>query len=91
MLNRFGMASTKPVSTPLTTSIRLTKLNATQSESEREYMSYVRYASVVGSLMYAMMCTTPDLTQEVSVVNRYMGKPGNEHWQVEKRIFRYLA
>jgi len=55
------MASTKPFGTPLTVSIRLIELNATQSQSEREYISHVPYASVVGSVMYAMVCTRPNL------------------------------
>ena len=46
-----------------------------------EYMSHVPYASVVGSLMYAMVCTRFDLAQAISVVSRYMDKPGKEHWQ----------
>ena len=40
--------------------------------------------------MYAMVCTRPDLAHAVSVVSRFMGKPGKEHWQAVKRIFRYL-
>ena len=40
--------------------------------------------------MYAMVCTRPDLAQSVSVVSRFMGEPGKEHWQAVKRIFRYL-
>ncbi|KAJ4720887.1 Retrovirus-related Pol polyprotein from transposon TNT 1-94 [Melia azedarach] len=32
----------------------------------------------------------PDLAQSVSVVSRFMGEPGKEHWQAVKRIFRYL-
>ena len=35
--------------------------------------SYVRYASVVGSLMYAMVRTRLELAQTVSEVSRYMG------------------
>ena len=53
-------------------------------------MTYVTYASVVGSFMYAMVCTRPDLEQAVSVVSRYMGNPGKEHWQAVKHIFWYL-
>ncbi|XP_047334054.1 secreted RxLR effector protein 161-like [Impatiens glandulifera] len=53
-------------------------------------MSHVPYASAVGSLMYAMVCTRPDLAHAVSVVSRFMGDPGKEHWQAVKRIFRYL-
>jgi len=55
------MASTKLVCTPLTTSILLSELNTTQLELEKEYMSHVPYASVVGSLMYVMVYTKPDL------------------------------
>uniref|UniRef100_A0A3Q7HPF2 Reverse transcriptase Ty1/copia-type domain-containing protein n=1 Tax=Solanum lycopersicum TaxID=4081 RepID=A0A3Q7HPF2_SOLLC len=61
-----------------------------KSEEEKEYMSRVPYASAVGSLMYAMVCTRPDLAHAVSVVSRFMGQPGKEHWQAVKRIFRYL-
>ena len=76
----FGMTFTKLVSTPLTTSIQLNELNTTQSKAKREYMSHVPYTSVVGSLMYAMVCTRLDLAQAVSVVSTYIGKPGKEHW-----------
>ena len=53
-------------------------------------MSHVSYASVVGSLMYIMICTKPDLAQIVSVVSSYMGNPGKEHQKAVKRIFKYL-
>ena len=42
---------------------------------EREYISHVPYASAVGSLMYAMVCTRLDLSQIVSMVSRYMHDP----------------
>ena len=53
-------------------------------------MSHVPYASVVGSLLYAMVCTRPDIAHAVGVLSRYMSKPGKEHWTVIKRVFRYL-
>ena len=46
---------------------------------EREYMSRVPYASAVGSLMYAMVCTRPDLSQVIGMVSRYMYDPGKGH------------
>ena len=54
-------------------------------------MSHVPYASVVGSLMYAMACTRPDIAHAVGVLRRYMSKLGKEHWTVIKRVFRYLC
>ncbi|XP_070001847.1 secreted RxLR effector protein 161-like [Nicotiana sylvestris] len=61
-----------------------------KDEVEREYMSKVPYANVVGSLMYAMVCTRPDISQAVGVISRYMHNPGKGHWQAMKWILRYI-
>ena len=53
-------------------------------------MSHVPYASALGSLMYAMVCTRPDIAHAVGVFSRFMSNPGKEHWTVVKRVFRYL-
>ncbi|CAM8885712.1 unnamed protein product [Rhodiola kirilowii] len=90
ILSRFGMSSAKPIDTPSAVNLRLSSVSAAQSEAEKEYMSRVPYSSAVGSLMYAMVCTRPDIAHAVSVVSRFMGQPGKEHWQAVKRIFRYL-
>ena len=57
---------------------------------EREYMTHVPYASAVGSLMYSMVCTQPDLSQAISMVCRYMHDPGQDHWEAVKSILRYI-
>lgn len=44
-------------------------------------MSYVPYASEVGSIMYAIVCTRLDNSHAVSVINRYIDAPGEVHWQ----------
>jgi len=54
-------------------------------------MSHVPYASAVGSLMYAMVCTRPDIAHVVGVLSRFMSKPRKDHWIVVKQIFRYLC
>lgn len=90
VLSRFGMSTAKHIDTPCAGNIHLTTLYAPQSTEEKEYMSRVPYASDVGSLMYVMVCTRPDLAHAVSVVSRFMVQPGKEHWQAVKRIFRYL-
>jgi hypothetical protein len=53
-------------------------------------MSHVPYASAVGSLMYAMVCTRPNITHVVGVLSRYMSKSGKEHWAKIKRVFKYF-
>ena len=45
-------------------------------------MSRVPYSSAVCSLMYAMVCSRPDLSHALSVVSRFMANPGKEHWRV---------
>ncbi|KAJ4715506.1 Retrovirus-related Pol polyprotein from transposon TNT 1-94 [Melia azedarach] len=90
ILSRFGMSTAKPIDTPSAANAHLSVAFAPKSVEEKEYMSRVPYASVVGSLMYAMVCTRPDLAQSVSVISRFMSELGKEHWQAVKRIFRYL-
>jgi hypothetical protein len=53
-------------------------------------MSRVPYSSTVGSLIYAMVCTRPDIAHAVGVVSRYMNNPGKEHWEAVKWILRSL-
>ena len=60
------------------------------NEAERIEMYRVPYASAVGSLMFAMICTRLDIAQAVGAVSRFMANPGKEHWNAVKRILRYL-
>jgi len=73
------MKNAKPVSTQLTTHFKLSAALSPQSTKEEEQMSHVPYASAVGSIMYAMVCTRPDISQAVNIVSRYMGNPGKMH------------
>ncbi|KAG8492178.1 hypothetical protein CXB51_009620 [Gossypium anomalum] len=70
VLCRFNMQSAKPVSTPLAAHFRLSSTLSPQSDDEIEYMSHVPYSSAVGSLMYAMVCSRPDLSYAVSTFGR---------------------
>ena len=53
-------------------------------------MACVTYASVVGSLMYVMVCTRIEIAHAVGVLRRYMSTPKKEHWTIVKRVFRYF-
>ncbi|KAH9688522.1 hypothetical protein KPL70_015149 [Citrus sinensis] len=53
-------------------------------------MEICRDRARVGSLMYAMVCTSPDISHAVSIVSRYMHNPGKGHWQAMKWILRYI-
>ena len=53
-------------------------------------MPIVPYSSVVGSLMYAMVYSRPDLAYAISAATRYMIKLSKEHWKAIQWIMRYL-
>jgi hypothetical protein len=53
-------------------------------------MSHVLYASAVGSLMYAMVCTRPNIAHAMGVLSTYMSKLEKDHCRAIKRDFRYL-
>lgn len=84
------MSKAKLVTIPLATHFKLSRHLSPTSEEEIEEMANVPYASAVGSLMYAMVCTRPDLAHAVSVVSRFMSNPEKKHWQAVKWILRYL-
>ena len=74
--SRFNMNETKLVSTPLGSHFRLSKEQSLKTKEERDHMSKGPCASAIGSLMYAMMCTRPDIAHAVGVVSRFMSRPG---------------
>ena len=53
-------------------------------------MDGILYASVVGSIKYAMVCARPDVSFALSVVGRYHADPGESHWTAVKNILKYL-
>jgi hypothetical protein len=90
VLRRFNMDKAKVVSSPLTTNFKLTDRDCPSSKKEIEEMDRIPYASAVGSLMYAMVCTRPDIAYAVGVVSRFLSNPGEKHWEAVKWILRYL-
>ncbi|KAL4309465.1 hypothetical protein GQ457_01G014250 [Hibiscus cannabinus] len=56
----------------------------------KKKMKDIPYSSAVGSLMYAMICTRPDIAYDVGMVSRFLSNPGKVHWEAVKWILRYL-
>lgn len=90
VLKRFNMSNVKEAATPLSQSFKLSKSQAPKSKQESLEMDQIPYASVVGSIMYIMICTRPDLSHALSVTIRYMSDPGKDHWSALKWVLRYL-
>ena len=53
-------------------------------------MKVIPYASAIGSIMYAMLCTRLDVCLSISIAGRYQSNTGVEHWTVVKTILKYL-
>jgi len=73
------MENAKVVSIPLATHFKLSVKQNPSNEAEKAYMGRVPYASAMGSLMYAMVCTRPDIAHVVGTVSRFLSNPGKEH------------
>jgi len=48
------------------------------------------YENRVGSIMYGMVCSSPDVSYALSVISRFMANPGQVYWQALKWVLRYL-
>src|SRR4051812_48819202 len=89
-LKRFGMEDSKKRFLPMFPNTTLSKTQSPATAEDRERMSKTPYASAIGSLMYAMLCTRPDIAYAVSLTSRYQSDPGVDHWTVVKNILKYL-
>ena len=79
VLKCFNMDNAKPVSTPLLMIIRLSDRDCPSTEEERKLNGKIPYTSAVGSIMYAIVATRPDLAYVVRVVSWYMSNLGRKH------------
>ncbi|GKD05725.1 hypothetical protein Tco_1180699, partial [Tanacetum coccineum] len=70
--------------------LRLSKSQGTSTPAKLKHMQSVPYASVVGSIMYAMRCTRPDVAFAQNITSRFQQNPGDLHWTTVKNILKYL-
>src|SRR5258708_7230514 len=86
VVEKFGMANCKPAATPLP---EKTVLHAATDEEAHDACSYP-YLQVIGSVMYAMLGTRPDITYAVSTLSRFASRPGTPHVRALKHLLQYL-
>jgi len=88
MIRDFGMELSNPSPTPMdTASSSLVPAPKDYSASPQDIKEYQR---LIGSLMYAMLGSRPDIAFAVSMVSRFASNPTAEHIKAAKRILRYL-
>ena len=90
VLKWFKMSEAKKGLLPLSHGIRLSETQSPSTSDERSRMSRILYASAIGSIIYAMICTRPDVAFAISLTSRYQANPGESHWAAVKTILKYL-
>ena len=83
MLSNFNMTESNPVSTPMI-------VGYDDNTDSPPILEDTPYASLVGSLNYAAVCTRPDISFGVSILCKNLKNPTQNHWQAAKRVLRYL-
>lgn len=87
VLKRFNMSEARSTTTPMGSHFKLSSVrDIAECVDERK----VPYSSAVGSLMYAMVGTRPDIAYAVGLISRFMSKPGVMHWEAVKWLLRYI-
>jgi hypothetical protein len=90
VLKRFGMQECKPGDNPIAKGDKFSLSQCPKGNLEIQEMQKIPYASAVGSLMYAQVCTRPDIAFIVGMLGRYLSNPGMDHWKAAKKVMRYL-
>jgi Reverse transcriptase (RNA-dependent DNA polymerase) len=79
ILKRYNMQNCSPSVAPIIKGDKFSKFQCPKNDLECAQMKQIPYASVVGSLMYAQVCTRPDITFVVRMLGRYQTDPGMDH------------
>ncbi|GJW52464.1 retrotransposon protein, putative, ty1-copia subclass [Tanacetum coccineum] len=90
ILKRYKMDNSKRGHIPMQERLDLNKSQGAQTPKEVNRMKNVPYASAVGSIMYAVRCTRPDVAFAQNMTSRFQQNPGKPHWTAVKNILKYL-
>ena len=83
ILSKFGKHDDRPAMTPIDLNLHLFK-------NTGKCIFQLKYSQIIGSLMYLMNCSRPDLAYVVSRLSRYTSNLGKSHWTAIIRVLRYL-
>ncbi|GJY16131.1 retrotransposon protein, putative, ty1-copia subclass [Tanacetum coccineum] len=91
ILKRYRMDNSKRGHIPMQERLDLNKTQGASTPEEVKRMQNVPYASDVGSTMYAVRCTIPDVAFAQNITNYFQQNPGECHWTAVKNILKYLT
>ena len=90
LLSKFNMDNCNEEMIPYDRKKKLANIDCASSTSQKLDELKFPYASAVGSLMYALMYTRPDIAFAVNILSRFQSNPGKNHWEGVKQVMRYL-
>jgi hypothetical protein len=90
VLSRFNMSNAKPVATPLNPAVKLSADMGGGKQGELLDTAKYPYRALIGSVMYLMICTRPDIAAAVGTLSRFMESPRLGHWQAGIHLLRYI-
>ena len=90
VLVRFGMADSKPALIPMEPGCKLSVTMGPKTPEEIKASELFPYREIVGSLMYLMTCTRPDLAYSVGQLAKYMNCHGPKHHAAALQVLRYV-
>src|SRR6266496_5657877 len=88
VLKKFKMDQSKKVFLPMLQCVKLSQTQCPTTAEDREKMKDIPYASAIGSVMYAMLCTRPDLCLAIILAGRYRSNSGEDHSTAVKNILK---
>ena len=86
ILKKFKMDQSKKGFLPVLQGVKLSKTQNPTTTEDRERMKVIPYASAIGSIKYAMLCTRPIVYPALSLAREYNFDLGVDHWTAVKNI-----
>jgi hypothetical protein len=90
ILNRFNMQDSMRGFLKISHGFTLRKNQCPSTPAEQERTRVIPYNLAIGSIMYTMFCTRPDVSYALSVMSRYQSNYGEAHWTIINNILKYL-
>ncbi|CAA3009527.1 F-box LRR-repeat 20-like [Olea europaea subsp. europaea] len=85
------MNGSKFVKVPLAAHINLSSAHSPKTEEEFREMRNIPYSNAIGSVMFSMITTRPDLAYAISFLSKFMSYPGKPHWAGLKWLLKYIV
>ena len=91
VIERLNLQNTQDASTPLDTQAqKLHKGQCLETGDEKAEMSKYPYRKLIGSLMYIMVSTRPDIAYALGLLSSFLSNSGKNHRDAAVRVARYI-